>query len=448
MTQNFDRDLYDEVMVPTYAPARIVPVQGRGARCWDQTGREYIDFAGGIAVNALGHCHPVLVDALTDQAHRLWHTSNVLANEPAIQLAQELTQVSFADRVFFANSGAEANEAAFKLARRYGVTTGGTDKHEIVAVWNSFHGRTLFTVSVAGQPKYSEGFGPAITGIRHVPLNDLKALEAAVSERTCAVVIEPIIGESGVLPAEQAYLQLARQLCDKHSALLIFDEVQTGMGRLGTLFGYQHFDVVPDVMTLAKAIGCGFPLAAMLTTSEYAQHLGYGAHGSTFGGNPLACAVGSAALRLINQADVLQGVKVRHAHFVSALRVIGQRYGLFEDVRGVGLLLGCVLTDAWKGKAAEVVNYCLEHGLMVLQAGPDVVRLAPSLVIERAEIDEGLARLAAAANGLGFLSSGQKEERKLQPLETVEGIERIPVSPFVAIWDADGRLAPLPTALE
>lgn len=394
------RDLYEHVMVPNYAPVSVVPVDGRGARVWDQDGTEYIDFAGGIAVNALGHCHPDLVEALTLQAQRLWHTSNIFANEPAMRLAHALTQASFADRVFFANSGAEANEAAFKLARRFGVRTGGEDKHEIVATLNSFHGRSLFTVSVAGQPKYSEGFGPPITGIRHVAFNDIQALEAAVSSRTCAVVIEPVQGESGVLPASRAYLQRARELCDTHGALLIFDEVQTGMGRLGTLFGYEHFDVVPDVMTLAKAIGCGFPLAAMLATKEAARHLELGTHGSTFGGNPLACAVGETALKLIDRPELLRGVQIRHTHFVSALTIIGKRYDLFKEVRGIGLLLGCVLTDRWKGQAKHVMDCCLEHGVMVLQAGPDVIRLAPSLVIETEEIDEGLARLAKAVKQL------------------------------------------------
>lgn len=400
MNAAVSRDLYEHVMVPNYAPVSVVPVDGRGARVWDQDGTEYIDFAGGIAVNALGHCHPDLVEALTLQAQRLWHTSNIFANEPAMRLAHALTQASFADRVFFANSGAEANEAAFKLARRYGVRTGGEDKHEIVANLNSFHGRSLFTVSVAGQPKYSEGFGPPIKGIRHVAFNDIQALEAAVSSHTCAVVIEPVQGESGVLPASRAYLQRARELCNEHGALLIFDEVQTGMGRLGTLFGYEHFDVVPDVMTLAKAIGCGFPLAAMLATKEAARHLELGTHGSTFGGSPLACAVGETALKLIDRPELLRGVQIRHTHFVSALTVIGKRYDLFKEVRGIGLLLGCVLNDRWKGEAKHVIDCCLEHGVMVLQAGPDVIRLAPSLVIETEEIDEGLARLAKAVKQL------------------------------------------------
>jgi len=394
------RELYDQVMAPTYAPSPFIPVSGYGSRVWDQDGRDYIDFAGGIAVHALGHCHPKLVEAITTQSRRLWHTSNVFANEPAIQFAHAFTQVTFAERVFFANSGAEANEAALKLARRYGIDSGGPDKHEIVAAHNSFHGRTLFTVSVAGQPKYSAGFGPPIAGLRHVAFNDIGALEQAVTDRTCAVILEPVLGESGVVPAEVAYLRRARELCDEHGALLIFDEVQTGMGRLGTLFAYQHFGVVPDVLTAAKAIGGGFPLAAMLTTSQCAVHLSGGVHGSTYGGNPLACAVGNAALQLINQAEVLDGVGERHLHLRGALSEIGNAYQLFEEVRGIGLLLGCVLTPAWKGRSRHVMERCMENGLMVLQAGSDVIRLAPSLIINSADMAEGLVRLETTARQL------------------------------------------------
>ena len=409
MMATVSRGLFDHVMVPNYSPMGTVPVHGSGSRIWDQNGKEYIDLSGGIAVNALGHCHPILVKALVEQAQKLWHVSNVYTNEPALRLASELTQRTFADRVFFANSGAEANEAAFKLARRFGINTGGDAKYEIIAANDSFHGRSLFTVSVAGQRKYSEGFGPAIGGIRHVTFNDEVELEAAVSNATCAVVLEPILGESGVLPATLSYLQRARELCDKYGALLIFDEVQTGMGRLGSLFAYEHYGVVPDVMTIAKAIGGGFPLAAMLATDDAARHLSVGTHGSTFGGNPLACAVGEAALHYISQPDVLQGVTSRHTYLVSALCELGKRHGLFEGVRGIGLLLGCVLTEPWKGRARELVEMFLSHGVMVLQAGPDVIRLAPSLVIEQGELDEGLARLEAAAMQLSHVQQSTSE---------------------------------------
>lgn len=387
---------FDQLMVPVFAPAAFIPVRGEGSRVWDQSGRELVDFTGGIAVNVLGHAHPALVEALTEQAQKLWHVSNVFTNEPALRLAKLLTAATFADRVFFANSGAEANEAAFKLARRYGHEVAGPEKCEIISALNSFHGRTLFTVSVAGQPKYSEGFGPKIEGISHVPFNDLEALRAQISDKTCAVVLEPIQGEGGVMPADQAYLEGVRQLCDQHGALLIFDEVQTGVGRTGELFAYMHYGVTPDILTSAKSLGGGFPVGAMLTSERVAKHFGVGVHGTTYGGNPLACAVGEAVISIVNTPEVLEGVAARSARFKAALEAMGERYGVFSHVRGMGLLLGAVLTDAWKGRASEVMKAAQEEDLMILQAGPDVVRLAPSLIIDETDIDEGLARLERA----------------------------------------------------
>lgn len=387
---------FDQVMVPNYAPAAFIPVRGAGSRVWDQSGRELIDFAGGIAVNVLGHAHPALVQALTEQAGKLWHVSNVFTNEPALRLAKKLVDATFADRVFFCNSGAEANEAAFKLARRVAFDKFGEDKCEIIAATNSFHGRTLFTVSVGGQPKYSDGFGPKIQGISHVPYNDIEALKAAVSDKTCAVVLEPIQGEGGVLPADLAYLQAARELCDKHNALLVFDEVQTGMGRSGELFAYMHYGVTPDILSSAKSLGGGFPIGAMLTTFELAKHLAVGTHGTTYGGNPLACAVGEAVIDTINTPEVLAGVKAKQQRFNRKLEQIGQQYGVFSEVRGLGLLIGCVLSDAWKGKAKAILDAAAVEGVMVLQASPDVVRFAPSLVVEDADIDEGLVRFERA----------------------------------------------------
>ncbi|WP_353231697.1 aspartate aminotransferase family protein [Pseudomonas helleri] len=391
---------FDQVMVPNYAPAAFIPVRGAGSRVWDQSGRELIDFAGGIAVNVLGHAHPALVGALTEQANNLWHVSNVFTNEPALRLAKKLVDATFAERVFFCNSGAEANEAAFKLARRVAFDRFGEEKYEIIAALNSFHGRTLFTVNVGGQSKYSDGFGPKITGITHIPFNDLDALKAAISDKTCAVVLEPIQGEGGVLPAEQAYLQGARELCDQHNALLVFDEVQTGMGRTGHLFAYQHYGVTPDILTSAKSLGGGFPIAAMLTTEDLAKHLVVGTHGTTYGGNPLACAVGNAVFDVINTPYVLQGVEAKHQLFKTRLEKIGQQYGVFTQVRGLGLLLGCVLSDAWKGRAKDIFNAAEKENLMILQAGPDVVRFAPSLVVEEADITEGLDRFERAIKHL------------------------------------------------
>ncbi|MBI6764323.1 aspartate aminotransferase family protein [Pseudomonas syringae] len=387
---------FDQVMVPNYAPAGFIPVRGAGSRVWDQAGRELVDFSGGIAVNVLGHCHPALVGALTEQANNLWHVSNVFTNEPTLRLAKKLVDATFAERVFFCNSGAEANEAAFKLARRVAHDQYGPEKYEIIAALNSFHGRTLFTVSVGGQPKYSDGFGPKITGISHVPYNDLDALKAAVTDKTCAVVLEPIQGEGGVLPGQLEYLQGARKLCDEHNALLVFDEVQSGMGRSGHLFAYMHYGVTPDILSSAKSIGGGFPLAAMLTTEKLAKHFAVGVHGTTYGGNPLACAVGEAVIDVINTPEVLAGVQRKHQQFKTRLEGIGQQYGVFSEVRGLGLLIGCVLSDAWKGKAKDIFNAAEAQDLMILQAGPDVIRFAPSLVIEDADIEEGLNRFERA----------------------------------------------------
>jgi len=337
-----------------------------------------------------------MIAAVTEQAGKLWHLSNIYTNEPALRLAKKLVAATFADRAFFCNSGAEANESAFKLARRYAHDVYGPQKFEIISALNSFHGRTLFTVTVGGQSKYSDGFGPKIEGITHVPYNDLEALKAAISDKTCAVVLEPIQGESGILPGEQAYLEGARQLCNEHNALLIFDEVQTGLGRTGELFAYMHYGVTPDILTNAKSLGGGFPIGAMLTTNEIAAHFSVGTHGTTYGGNPLACAVAETVLDIVNTPEVLEGVKARHERFKARLLQIGERYGVFSQVRGRGLLIGCVLSDAWKGKAGAFWAAAEKEALMVLQAGPDVVRLAPSLIIDEADIDEGLDRFERA----------------------------------------------------
>ena len=387
---------FDQVMVPNYAPAGFVPVRGAGSRLWDQSGRELIDLSGGIAVNGLGHCHPKLVAALTAQANKLWHVSNVFTNEPALRLARKLTDATFAERVFFSNSGAEANEAALKLARKVASDRFGADKHEIISTFNSFHGRTVFTVNVGGQPKYSEGFGPRPAGISHVPYNDLAAMEQAISARTCAVILEPIQGESGVLPAQQAYLEGVRALCDKYDALLIFDEVQSGMGRSGKLFAHELYGITPDIMTTAKSLGGGFPISAMLTSKAYAEHLSVGTHGTTFGGNPLACAVGEAVLDIINTPEVLNGVIEKGEYLREKLRELGEKYSLFELVRGKGLLVGAVLNQQYKGKAGALMAAAERADLLVLIAGPDVVRFAPSLVIEQVDLDEGLARFERA----------------------------------------------------
>lgn len=391
-----NRSTFDQVMVPNYAPQAVIPVRGEGSRLWDQDGNEYIDFAGGIAVNALGHCHPTLVEVLKAQTDQLWHLSNVYTNEPALRLASKLTEKTFADRVFFCNSGAEANEAAFKMVRKYAYDNFGAHKHRIISFSQSFHGRTLFTVSVGGQPKYREGFEPVPGGIDHVPYNDLAALEAAMDDSVCAVVMEPILGEGGVIPADAEFARGVRELCDRHNALLVFDEIQTGVGRTGELFAYQGLGVTPDVLTSAKALGGGFPIGAMLTTAKASESLGFGTHGSTYGGNPLACAVAEAVLDLIDTPDVLAGVSHRHQLFVEELQKINDKHDIFTDIRGSGLLIGAELTEAWHGKGAQFLAAAREEGLMLLVAGPKVLRMTPSLIIDEADIVEGMARLERA----------------------------------------------------
>jgi succinylornithine aminotransferase len=390
------RELFDDVMVPNYAPAAIVPVRGEGSRLWDQNGREYLDFAGGIAVNVLGHAHPRLVAALTEQAHKLWHVSNVLTNEPALRLAQKLCELTFAQRVFFANSGAEANEAALKLARKYAADHFGPDKREIIAFTQSFHGRTLFTVTVGGQPKYTEGFEPLPPAITHAPFNDLATFTATISDRTCAVILEPVQGEGGVTGATPEFLQGVRELCDRHQALLIFDEVQCGNGRSGHLYAYMGYHVTPDILTTAKGLGGGFPISAMLTTAPIAASLNVGSHGTTYGGNPLGCAVAGAVLELISDPALLAGVRHKHAVFMAGLRNLNERFGVFRDLRGQGLLLGCELEEPWRGRSRDFIKAALDEGLLVLVAGPDVIRLAPSLIIPDELIEAGLQRLERA----------------------------------------------------
>ncbi|MFH4416090.1 MAG: acetylornithine/succinyldiaminopimelate transaminase [Neisseriaceae bacterium] len=374
----------------------LVPIKAQGSSVWDEAGREYIDLFGGIAVNALGHCHPALIRALEDQAHKLWHISNLYLTLPTKELAKKLVQHSFAEQVFFANSGAEANEAALKLARKYAFEQYGPSKDKIVSCCNSFHGRTLFTVSVSGQKKYQLGFGPLPPGIQHIALNDTEALEKHLDDQTCAFICEPIQGESGVIPAESNFLKLARRLCDLHKIVFILDEVQTGMGRTGKLFAYQHYGITPDIMTLAKALGCGVPIGAMLTLEKFAKAFAPGSHGTTLGGNPLGCAVANVAFDLINSAKTLQHVQQQGLLFRQKLNQLMSETGKFQSIRGEGLLLGCVLQDRYQGKARELVQAALAAGVLISQAGPDVIRLAPSLIIQAEEREKGLARFEQA----------------------------------------------------
>ncbi|MCG3729558.1 aspartate aminotransferase family protein [Vibrio cincinnatiensis] len=397
---NVDRSLFDEVMVPCYSPMDFIPVKGQGSRVWDQQGREYIDFAGGIAVSCLGHCHPVMVQALTEQANKLWHLSNIMTNEPALRLAKKLTALSFAEKVFFANSGAEANEAALKLARRYAADNFGPEKSEIIAFYQGFHGRTFFTVTVGGQATYSDGFGPKPGNITHLPYNDISALQAQISDRTCAVMMEPLQGEGGIVSPSAEFAQAVRDLCDKHNALLIFDEVQTGNGRTGDFYAYQGIGVTPDILSTAKSLGGGFPIGAMLTTDKLAKHLSVGTHGSTYGGNPLACAVAEAVVDIVSQPETLAGVTERGEWIRQGLAKINDKYQVFKEIRGKGLLVGAELNEQWQGRAREILVAAGQQGLMILVAGASVIRITPSLIISQQEIELGLEKLDQAIASL------------------------------------------------
>lgn len=400
MSHTPSRQDFDHYMAPNYAPQQVIPVRGEGSRLWDQQGREYIDFAGGIAVNSLGHCHPVLVEALKDQGEKLWHLSNVFTNEPALNLAKALVDRTFADKVFLCSSGGEANEAALKLARRWAVDHHGEHKDKIISFYQSFHGRTFFTVSVGGQPKYSQGFGPVPGGILHADYNDLESVRKLVGDDTCAIIVEPMQGEGGIVPGKQDFLQGLRDLCDEHNALLIFDEVQTGVGRSGELYAYKNYGITPDILTSAKSLGGGFPVGAMLATDAVAKSLVIGTHGSTYGGNALASAVALAAVEFIDTPEVLEGVKKRHDLFREHLETINRKHGVFKEIRGMGLLMGAQMSDAYEGRAKDILPLAIEEGLMALIAGPNVLRMAPSLVIPEADIAEGMARLERAIERL------------------------------------------------
>ena len=383
-------DIYNQVFTPNYGTPPKIIVEGQGCILKGQHGETYLDLAGGIAVSALGHCHPKLVKALTDQANKVWHLSNTLANEPAISLAKALTDATFADRVFFCNSGAEANEAAIKAARKAANDLFGSEKYEIICFDESFHGRTIATITAGGQPKYREGFGPMPAGFTHIPINRGDILESAVSEKTCAIMVEPIQGEGGVKPICPKFFEKIRKHCDRVNAALIVDEVQTGMGRTGRLFAYESSNFEPDILTSAKSLGCGFPIGATLLKSWIADHLKPGTHGSTYGGNPLGAAVAQVALDIINQTDFLQNVTERGNQIKNGINELNEKYKLFRTVRGDGLLIGCVLRDHYTGRAGDLVTIGHELGILSLVAGPNVHRLAPPLIISEEQVSHAL----------------------------------------------------------
>ena len=382
-----------------YKPRDVVLDHGKGARVWDTQGRDYLDFGAGIAVNSLGHQDPDLVDALVAQAHKLWHASNVFYSEPPLRLAQELVEhAPFAERVFLCNSGTEANEAAIKLVRKWAAAQGRTPENRtIVTFYGSFHGRTLGSVTATAQPKYQEGYEPLPGGFRYVPFNDPAALEEAFAQGgVSGVMLEPVQGEGGVMPAEPGFLKKVRELCDAHGALMVLDEIQSGMGRTGMLFAHTHDHVTPDIVTLAKALGAGFPIGAMLVGPKVADVMQFGAHGTTFGGNPMAAAVARVALAKIASPAVLLNVERQGNDIRAGLAKINHDLHLFSEVRGRGLMIGAVLDAAYKGRAGEILDLAAAHGLLILQAGPDVLRIVPPLTITDEETAEGLERLEAA----------------------------------------------------
>jgi len=376
----------------TYARFPVVLVRGRGDRLWDSDGKEYLDFAAGIAVDVLGHCHPKVVEAIKAQAETLLHVSNLYHIEPQIRLAQALCEHSFADKVFFCNSGAEANEAAIKLARRYAKVRWGPDRYEIVCMRDSFHGRTMATLTATGQEKHQRGFEPLLPGFKHIPFNDLRAAEQAIDSRTCAVLVEPIQGEGGVRVPDDDYLPALRQLCSDRDVLLMLDEVQTGMGRTGRLFAYEHWGIEPDVMTLAKALGGGLPIGAMLAKEEVASAFVPGSHASTFGGSPFITAAALAALTAIIEERLPQRAAKIGAYFLGRLRELVQRYPYAKEARGKGLILALELAVP----AKPIVDRCLQLGLLILTAGDQVLRFVPPLIIGEAEVDEALSILDQA----------------------------------------------------
>ncbi|QIL19866.1 acetylornithine transaminase [Thermomonas sp. HDW16] len=389
------RDRY----LPVYRPRELILQRGQGARLWDAEGRDYVDFGAGIAVCSLGHCDPDLVAALHEQSNKLWHTSNVFYSEPPLRLADELVASSrFAQRVFLCNSGAEANEAAIKLVRKWAASQGrGPDQRVILTFRGSFHGRTLAAVTATAQPKYQEGYEPLPGGFRYTDFNDLDAVAAAMAAGdVAAVMVEPVQGEGGVMPAAPGFLAGLRALCDAHDALLVFDEIQCGMGRTGSLFAHWQDEVMPDIVTLAKALGGGFPIGAMLAGPKVAEVMQFGAHGTTFGGNPLAAAVARVALRKLASDDIAANVRRQAQAIRDGIAAINAELDLFSEVRGRGLMLGAVLKPEHAGKAGAILDAAAANGLLLLQAGPDVLRFVPALNIRDDEIADGLARLRKA----------------------------------------------------
>jgi predicted acetylornithine/succinylornithine family transaminase len=395
MKENEIMALADENIMNTYKRFPIVLVKGSGVKVWDVNGKEYLDFAAGIAVCNLGHCHPQVIAAIKDQIENLMHVSNLYYTEPQVQLAKLLVDNSFADKIFFCNSGAEANEAAIKLARKYAHENMGPDKFELITMKDSFHGRTMATITATGQEKFQFGFTPLLEGFTYVPFNDLHALEARISSKTCGIMVEPIQGEGGVNIPDVNYLNSVREICDRHGILLIVDEVQTGMGRTGKLFAYEHSGIKPDIMTLAKALGNGFPIGAMLATNKVAKAFVPGNHASTFGGNPLAMAAANATVKTMLQEGILEHCRKMGDYFLLKLKKLQEKHNIIKDVRGTGLMLAAQLNI----ESGDIVNECLQRGLLIISAGSKTLRFVPPLIITTGDVDQAISVLDEVMEG-------------------------------------------------
>lgn len=389
-------ELADKYLFPTYKRPPFALVKGEGCRVWDENGKEYLDFVGGIAVCALGHSSAIVTRALEEQSRTLVHVSNLYYTRPQVELARLLVENSFADRVFFCNSGAEANEAAIKIARRYTREKHGPGKHTIVCMQGSFHGRTMATLSATGQSKVQIGYDPLLEGFKFVPFNDLKALRDAVDDTVCAVMLEPIQGEGGIVVPHPDYLKGAKEICGEKGALLIFDEIQTGMGRTGRLFAYEHFGVSPDIMSLAKALGNGLPIGAMLSTEALSTAFGPGSHASTFGGTPLVTAVAKAVVSSLLNDGWLDHCRDMGTYFVARLEELKKRHACIKEVRGLGLIIGVELDRP----GAPVLEACVQRGFLINCAQEKVLRFVPPLVVTQKEIDRLIDALDSALGGV------------------------------------------------
>ena len=387
--------LADENIMQTYKRFPLVLAKGKGQKVWDANGKEYLDFVAGIAVCNLGHSHPGVIAALNDQLEKLTHVSNLYYTEPQARLAKLLVDNSFADKVFFCNSGAEANEAAIKLARKYAHEKLGDGKFELITMKDSFHGRTMATITATGQEKFQFGFTPLLEGFTYVPFNDLSALEKAINKKTCGVMVEPIQGEGGVNIPDDKYLQGIRAICDRHNILLIVDEVQTGIGRTGKMFAYEHAGIEPDIMTLAKALGNGFPVGAMLAKNKISQVFTPGNHASTFGGNPLAMSAALATLQIMLKENILENSRKVGEYFLAQLKKLKEKHGIIKDVRGKGLMLAATLDM----EAADIVQKCMQQGLLINSAGGKTLRFVPPLIIAKKDVDQAMAILDKALEG-------------------------------------------------